>query len=96
MKEVSNNETQIVKVNQYDPLYQLSTKKTDGQQEGEHGGVQHVQIEHYQKNVLRVIVIVSGPVGNPESSLVHRRSQKSIHQSLNSKFMGFSLSSQSL
>ena len=32
--------------------------------------VHHVQGEHYQRNVLRVFVIVSGPVGNPESSSV--------------------------
>ena len=30
--------------------------------------------------VLSVFVIVSGPVGNPESSSVHRRSPKSINQ----------------
>ena len=30
-------------------------KKTGGQQEGEHGWVQHVQREHYQRNVLRVL-----------------------------------------
>ena len=55
---------------QYDPLYLLSTKKTGGQQDGEHGSVQHVQGEHYQRNILRVFVIVSGPVGNPKSSSV--------------------------
>ena len=32
--------------------------------------VQHFQIEFDQRNVLRVFVIVSGPVGNPESSSV--------------------------
>ena len=37
-------------------------------------------------------MIVSGPVGNPESSSVHKRSPKSINQSLNSKFLGLSLS----
>ena len=26
--------------------------------------------EHYERNVLRVFVMVSGPVGNPESSSV--------------------------
>ena len=67
-------------------------KKTGGQQEGEHGWVQHFQIEHYQRNVLRVFVIVSGPVGNPESSSVNRRSPKSINKSPNSKFLGLSLS----
>ena len=66
------------------PSTSTAQKKTDGQQEGEHGGVQHVQIEHYQKNVLRVIVIVSGPVGNPESSLI-------VHRP-NYKFLGLSLS----
>ena len=47
--------------------------KTGGQQEGEHVWVEHVQGEHCQRMfyVLRVLVIVSGPVGNPESSLVH-------------------------
>ena len=36
-------------------------------------------------------MILSGPVGNHESSSVHRRSPKSINQSLNSKFLGSSL-----
>ena len=87
-----NNKTQRVKVTQYDPLYQLSTKKTGGQQEGEHGWVQHVQGEQYQRNVLRVFMIERGLVGDPELSLVHRRSPKSINQSPNLKFLGLSLS----
>ena len=37
-------------------------------------------------------MIVSGPVGNPESSSVHRRSPKSVNQSLKSKFLSLSLS----
>ena len=37
-------------------------------------------------------MIVSGPAGNPESSSVHRKSPESINQSLNSKFLGLSLS----
>ena len=75
MEEVSNTKTQRVKVTQYDPLYLQSTgKKTGGQQEGEHGRFQHVQGENYQRNGLRVFVIVSGPGGDPESSPVHRRS----------------------
>ena len=61
MKEVSKNKTQRLKVTQYDPLYLLSAEKTGGQQEGEHGRVQHFQGEHYQRNVIRVFVIVSGP-----------------------------------
>ena len=69
-----------------------SAQKTGVQQEGEHGWVQHVQGEHYQRNVLRVFMIERGLVGNPESSLVHRRSPKSINQSPNSKFLGLSLS----
>ena len=52
-----------------DPLLLLSTQKTGGQQEEEHGVVDHVQGEHYQRNVLRVWVKVIGPVGNPESTL---------------------------
>ena len=48
-------------------------KYPGGQQEGEHGVVHHVQEEHYQRMVLRVLVIVSGPVG-PESSRVCSRS----------------------
>ena len=40
-------------------------------------------------------MIVSGPVGNPESSSVHRRSLKSINQSPKSKFLGLSLSDES-
>ena len=39
------------------------------------GVVHHVQGEHYQRNVLRVIA--SGPVGNPKSFPVHRRGPKS-------------------
>ena len=35
---------------------------------------------------------MNGPVGNPESSPVHRRSLKSINQSPNSKYLGLSLS----
>ena len=50
-----------------------------GQQEGEHGVVHHVQGEHYQRKVVRVFVIVNGPIGNPESSRVYKRSFKS-HQ----------------
>ena len=59
MKEASNKKTQRVKSTQYDLLYLLST---GGQQEGEEGFVKHVQGEHYQRNVLRVFVIASGPV----------------------------------
>ena len=36
------------------------------QQEDEDELVHHVQGEHYQRKVLRVWVIVTGPVGNPE------------------------------
>ena len=39
-----------------------------GQQDEEHGVVHHVQVEHYDRKVLRVFLIVSGPVGIPESS----------------------------
>ena len=46
------------------------------QQEGEHGIVHHAQGEHYQRKVLRVRVIVSGPDGNPKSFSVHRRNSK--------------------
>ena len=67
-------------------------KKPGEQQEGEHGWVEHIRGEHYQKNILRVFMIDRGLVGNPESSLVHRRSQKSINKSPNSKFLGLSLS----
>ena len=59
------------------------------------GGVENMDEslrEHYQRNVVRVFVIVTGLVGNPESSLVHRRSRKSINQSPNFKFLGLSLS----
>ena len=41
-------------------------------------------------------MIVSGLVGNPEASSVHRRSSTSINQSPNSKFLGLSLSTTSL
>ena len=34
------------------------------QEEGEHGVAHHVQGEHYQRMVLRVWEIVSGPFGN--------------------------------
>ena len=37
-----------------------------GQQDEEHGVVHHVQIEHYDREVLRVFLVVSGPVGIPE------------------------------
>ena len=53
--------------------YLLSTKNLGGPQEGGHGVVHHVQADHYQ----RVWVIVGGPVGNPESFRVHRKSPKS-------------------
>ena len=68
-------------------------KKTGGQQEGEHGWVQHVQGEYYQRNVLKVFVILSGLVRNPESSSVHRRSLKSINKSPSPKFLesGYSI-----
>ena len=89
MKEVCKNKTQGVKVTQYDPLYQLSKEKTGGQQEGENGWVQHVQGEHYQRNVSRVFMIERCVVGNPESSLVHRRSPKSKNQSQNSNDVPF-------
>ena len=45
-----------------------------GQQEGEHGLVQHVQGEHYQRSLC-------GPVCNPESSLVNKTSPKTINKS---------------
>ena len=48
-------------------------QQKSGQQEGEHGWFQHVQGEHYQRNVLIVFVVMSGPVGNLESSSDHRR-----------------------
>ena len=79
LKKVSNNKTKRVKLTHYDPLYLLSTHKTSGQQEGEHGRVQHVQGEHLSKKCLRIFVIVSGPVGNLKLSSVH--SPKSINQS---------------
>ena len=60
-----------------------SSQKTGGQHEGEHTWVQHVQGEHYQRNVSRVFVIMSGQDGNPESSSVHERK---------SKFLGLFLS----
>ena len=41
-------------------------------------------------------MIVSGPVGNPESSWVYKRSLKTINQSPNQKFLGLSLSTTSL
>ena len=41
-------------------------------------------------------MIVSGPVGNPESSRVHKRSSKTINLSPNYKFLGLSLSTTSL
>ena len=57
------------------------SNSTGGQKEGEHGVVQYVQyVKNYQRNVLRVFVVVSGPVGNPESSTVHRKSAKSVNQ----------------
>ena len=68
MKEASNKITQRVRATQNDPLHLISTKKPGGQQEEEHGLVQHVQLEHYHRKVLRVRVIVNGPVGNSESS----------------------------
>ena len=37
-----------------------------GQQDEEHGVVQVVQVEHYDREVLRVFLVVSGPVGIPE------------------------------
>ena len=48
------------------------------------------------RRTLSIFVIVSGLVGNPESSSVHRRSSTSINQSPNSKFLGLSLSTTSL
>ena len=49
-KEVSNNKIQRVKVTQYDPLYlPPQYKKAGGQQDGEHGWVQHVKGEQYQR-----------------------------------------------
>ena len=78
---------------QYDPLYlPPQYKKAGGQQDGEHGWVQHVKGEQYQKKILSVFVIVSGPVSNPESSSVHKISPKSINQSPDSKFLGLYLS----
>ena len=49
-------------------------KNPGGQQEGEHGVVQHVQGEHYQRSL-------SDPVFNSESSLANKRSPKTIKQS---------------
>ena len=48
-----------------------------GQQEEEEEQVvvHNIQGDHYQRNVLRVWVILSGPVGNPESSSVNPKSK---------------------
>ena len=56
------------------PLVPLSIRRVSqvipgGQQEGEHGSVHQVQGEHYQRNVLRVPLIVIGPVGNSAQSM---------------------------
>ena len=93
---ISNRSRSLWKVTKYDPLYLLSIKKTGGQQECKHRWVQHVQGEHYQRNVLEVFALLSGPVVNPESSSLHRRSPKSINQSQNSKIPGLSLLTRSL
>ena len=79
MKEVSNTKTKRVKVTQYDPLYLLSTKNR-------WTAIRRTRMsqgEHCQRNVLKVFLILSGPVGNPESSSFHRRSPKSKNQSQN-------------
>ena len=59
-------------------------QKRGGQQEGEPGSFQDVQGEHYQRNFLRVFMLERGLFDNPELSLVHKRSPKSINQSPNS------------
>ena len=53
-------------------------KKTGGEQEGEHGWVQHVQEEQYQRNVIRDFVIWSDPVGNPKPELSHPQSMSLV------------------
>ena len=67
-----------------------------GQQEGEHEVVRQFQGEHNQRKVLRVWVIVIGPVGKSESSWVHKWSPKNKYKSPNYKFLGLSLSTTSL
>ena len=47
------------------------------QLEGKHWPVHHVQGEHYPRKVLRVRVILSALVGNPESFPVQRICRKS-------------------
>ena len=56
------------------------------------------EIKEFSTNckVLRVWVIVSGPVGNHESPWVHKRRAKTIKQDPNYKFQGFSLSTRKL
>ena len=54
------------------------------QLEGKHWPVHHVQGEHYQRKVLRVRVILSALVGNPESFPVQRSSPKSKFKIQNS------------
>ena len=52
-------------------LYLFSNRKNQGgQQKGD--VVHHVQGERYERKVLRNWVIVSGTVGNPELSQVHK------------------------
>ena len=44
-----------------------------GQQEGECGVVDHIQVDHYQRKSEKLLSVgVSGPVSNPESSPVYR------------------------
>ena len=60
MKEVSNNKTQRLRVNQYDPLYLLSIKnQVDSKRENMDES--NMFKENIIKEILRVFVIVSGP-----------------------------------
>ena len=84
----------IESYSEWSPLL-AQQKNPGGQQEEEHGVVHHVQEEHYHRKVLRVWVIVSGPVGIPKSSWVNKRSPKTINLSPNYKFLGLFLSTTS-
>ena len=44
----------------------MTAPNPGGQQEEECVVVQHFKVEHYDRKVLGVWVIVSGPVGNPD------------------------------
>ena len=66
-------------------------QKNPGVQQ-EHREVHKIQGQHYHRNVLRVWVIVSGPVGNPESFQLRTRRPKTIIQSPTKvKFLDWSL-----